>query len=229
MVSKSDKTKRYAGRSQQPKCFAPLLKAMNSLVKNEEFPSMHEVRAVLDWLDSHTWVNRYIRQLWEQSESLTLMSPTQSSAIGQKNDVRDASGKVLYSYRSDEQFLLQIGYGDFLKARQAVLDIVRNNELQRTPNGYLFNYKIALGFDEHGVLIQMPDQFLRMVLNTEVERLRRCGLCGKIFWASRKDMQGCSQKCSDVLRKRKARALLAEKATEYEANRAAKEQKGKSK
>jgi len=51
-----------------------------------------------------------------------------------------------------------------------------------------------------------PDKFTTAFLNVEIDRVRLCGACEKVFWANRIDMKGCTVQCAKVLRTRKWRS-----------------------
>ena len=51
-----------------------------------------------------------------------------------------------------------------------------------------------------------PDKFTTAFMNVEIDRIRLCGACEKVFWANRIDMKGCTVQCAKVLRTRKWRS-----------------------
>jgi len=106
---------------------------------------------------------------------------------------------------------------------------------------YCFVYSVAAGFEFFtsgtgvrtieipGSFVEFAEQDGRIAITTrdpyhnfiaaleraEIDRIRKCEICGAFFYAVRKDKRACSKSCNDVRRMRKSRA----KQTEYEYNR----------
>ncbi len=57
-----------------------------------------------------------------------------------------------------------------------------------------------------GRISSEPDDFTKAFYNVEIDRVRICGACKKVFWATRMDMKGCTVPCAKVLRTRKWRS-----------------------
>ncbi len=49
------------------------------------------------------------------------------------------------------------------------------------------------------------DGFIEAFTDVKVERIRLCRVCGRVFWAGRIDMIGCTEECAGVLRTRRWR------------------------
>ena len=68
-----------------------------------------------------------------------------------------------------------------------------------------------LSVDANGLIELQTPPLLECVQGVEAQRIRKCPVCEKIFWAERKDQQGCSVPCSHALRNRKYRRSYSEK------------------
>jgi hypothetical protein len=58
------------------------------------------------------------------------------------------------------------------------------------------------------------NSFVQALKGKQRDRIRRCGACFKFYWAYRKDLTGCSDKCRDILyhkKKRQPRNKTAER------------------
>jgi hypothetical protein len=64
---------------------------------------------------------------------------------------------------------------------------------------------LNLDIDEKGMVHAREDWFTKAVDGIEAARIRECQYCGKVFWAGRTKVQGCSPRCLDCLRKRNKR------------------------
>lgn len=70
-----------------------------------------------------------------------------------------------------------------------------------------------------------PDRFTDAFLDVSIHRIRRCANCGRVFWAKRDDMKGCSLSCAKILRTRKWREKTTEEQRrKYKINRIKKEE-----
>jgi hypothetical protein len=58
---------------------------------------------------------------------------------------------------------------------------------------------------DHGVLRVEMSPFLKMLDGIDIDRLRLCPICQKLFWAGRRDKAACSGLCAGNLRIRKLR------------------------
>jgi hypothetical protein len=71
-----------------------------------------------------------------------------------------------------------------------------------------------------------PDEFTDAFLGVGIERIKLCKNCGRVFWAKRDDMKGCSTSCAKILRTRKWREKTTkEQRTKYKINRIQKDEK----
>ncbi len=91
---------------------------------------------------------------------------------------------------------------------------------------YKLHFKDVLTIGEDGKTRRANHELIDALTDIEATRLRECQACQRFFWANRKEKQGCSVACNLVLRKRKQRNRLTEKASIYEAHRAKKEREG---
>jgi hypothetical protein len=57
-----------------------------------------------------------------------------------------------------------------------------------------------------------PPRLVQLLEGVEAARIRECPICFKFFWAGRKDMIGCSTRCSNAYRMRKYRKQFYVKA-----------------
>lgn len=74
--------------------------------------------------------------------------------------------------------------------------------------------------------IVFRDKLVSAFNNVDAYRIKICGSCKKVFWATRLDMKGCSTPCSKVLRTRKWREMTTEKQrVNYKINRIRKAKK----
>lgn len=55
------------------------------------------------------------------------------------------------------------------------------------------------------------DLFQNAIAGALLERIRACEVCGKVFYAVRKDKRGCSDKCGNVIRQRSWYSEIPEK------------------
>ena len=87
-------------------------------------------------------------------------------------------------------------------------------------------YKPTLFFNvPDGRAAPAPDpyrQFIQTLEGLELFRIRRCPVCGAIFFAARKDKGACSPSCLNVYRVREFRKLGQQRRRQYEQARARK-------
>jgi hypothetical protein len=77
-----------------------------------------------------------------------------------------------------------------------------------------------------GRVVFLPDKFTEAFHGVDVDRVRICGNCKRVFWVKRLDMKGCTVLCSKVLRTRKWREkTTTEQRTKYKINRILKDSK----
>jgi hypothetical protein len=69
---------------------------------------------------------------------------------------------------------------------------------------------LNIEIDEQGTIQPLEDWFTKAVDGVEATRIRECQYCERIFWAGRPEVQGCSPRCLDCLRKRNKRRRDAE-------------------
>jgi hypothetical protein len=66
---------------------------------------------------------------------------------------------------------------------------------------------------EKGRIRLRPAAFLSAFEGVEVERIRKCPVCGLFFWAGRLNKSACAEPCARVLRQRKLRENRKHKKT----------------
>lgn len=201
MTSKRDTKKRYAGRGAIPKGLNPLLQTLNSLRKLKELPHMDSVTSndLAEYLEKHKRLKSYLEKQEQAARTSTF-----------KEEYRAAR---MLGY-----------YVIFIEEANIVLDIIEKAD--ESP-AFIARYPTSYVKEAGGVFEISVNGVLRMLLNTEVDRLRRCPVCERFFWATRLDQKGCRKSCAEVLRKRRLRALAQERGDQYNAAKAKK--KGKSK
>jgi predicted nucleic acid-binding Zn ribbon protein len=98
-------------------------------------------------------------------------------------------------------------YEEFRIAREKVASLAKISQLpaerrQRMRNLLRF---LNIEIDKNGEVHPREDWFTKAVTGVEAARIRECQICGRTFWAGRVQVQGCSSRCLDVLRKRNKR------------------------
>ncbi len=61
--------------------------------------------------------------------------------------------------------------------------------------------------------------FLELISTINLDRLRACEICNRVFWAKREDSKTCSPRCLNVLNVRNSRSLSEEEKAERKAQR----------
>jgi predicted nucleic acid-binding Zn ribbon protein len=201
MKAKHTARKRYEGKGQIPKGLVSFLQALNSLRGEQEALDIHSVTPseLVNWLDKRKQLKIYL----EKQEKASC-PPTFKEEILNK--------RILANYMI------------FMEEANILFDIIEN--AGESP-AWIGRYPTTYSKDEEGLLAVSVDGILRTLLNTEIDRLRECPVCASVFWASRLDQKGCTLRCGDILRKRRARQLLAENPAKYANNRTKKEKVGK--
>jgi hypothetical protein len=89
-------------------------------------------------------------------------------------------------------------------------------EFRRARSSVLFSVQINVVVNESGQIeIAPPNDVLKALIGIHPEDIRKCAICGRIFWASRDTSAGCSPRHQSTLRQRRGRI----KKTIYERNR----------
>lgn len=126
----------------------------------------------------------------------------------------DADPTVRARWRSHDRLFL---YDLFYSVRETLEKLVIASEgvstggvLQTPLMVNLPTFGRALTIDEKGKLVRYRDVFYDNFLDgcligKDLTRLRRCPICGKFFWAWRKDKGACSPPCLDTNRVRNSR------------------------
>jgi hypothetical protein len=125
---------------------------------------------------------------------------------------------LLHEYPSFREFLngaLRDGLEPFqicdkLKKIRMVLYTIARHEAARPlcpanqPGPHLEGL-ISTRTDAKGILRVVHDPLLQALEGVEAKRIRECKRCGKIYWAGRVDMPGCSKECTHALRQKRYR------------------------
>jgi len=69
----------------------------------------------------------------------------------------------------------------------------------------------VLVVDANGKIQVQPGPLIEVVKDVEVERIRRCSECNRLFWAGRMDKAACTKKCGQRRRVRLWRERYAER------------------
>lgn len=95
---------------------------------------------------------------------------------------------------------------DFEDLREEFIEIVNglNNEPEMLPHINFAKSSVNLTVVEGKITFQTTD-IIRLLEGLESSRLRLCKVCNNIFWAFRRDAQGCSVQCNQTYRTRKWR------------------------
>jgi hypothetical protein len=76
-----------------------------------------------------------------------------------------------------------------------------------------------------GKLRFLPDEFTEAFNGVDIDRIKLCGSCKKVFWVKRLDMKGCTTSCAKILRTRKWREKTTkEQRLKYKINRIQKDE-----
>jgi hypothetical protein len=105
----------------------------------------------------------------------------------------------------------------------------RSPTTESLPIGAYLESLVFAKIDNKGRLHVEHTRLLRAIEGVEINRIRLCKICRKIFWAGRADKDCCSHKCAGVSRTRKWRERYPEaykqqrisRLNESEGNRAA--------
>lgn len=80
---------------------------------------------------------------------------------------------------------------------------------------YTLRFSDVLTIGEDGKTQRANNELVDALTNIEATRLRKCRICERLFWATRKDKRGCSRTCCETLKKRRQRKLQKERGTQY--------------
>ena len=79
----------------------------------------------------------------------------------------------------------------------------------------LFLLLPAYYLDDNGKLERRDTDFSKVLVGTDLTRIKKCYICKDFFWANRKDSQCCSIKCARVYNQRKSRENKRISGAEY--------------
>jgi hypothetical protein len=85
--------------------------------------------------------------------------------------------------------------------------------------------RVTARTDERAILHFAPHPLLKALEGTDATRIRRCPICGKIYWAERIDSGACKKTCKGTRRTRKWRIRYQER---YKPRRIAKKEQTES-
>lgn len=153
---------------------------------------------------------------------------------GQHNDSNDIDESLVFSVAFSMYALLK-GQHDDLKAIERFFYHLRKNDVQSADD-----FSLITNSEERFSLPMMKAQlrrdgtsgkinktFFESLIGLDLDRIRACEICSKIFWAKRSDSETCSARCFGILRTRRYRSLTAEEKAERkvlrEANKKQKE------
>lgn len=120
----------------------------------------------------------------------------------------------------DKPYRMLYRYNLVRDARENISRIIsRYKQYKPDLSMPVFTVTTTIRISNDGLIEFERDDFMRAIEGVEVERLRRCAICSKFFWAGRLDQQCCSKNCANTLRNRRWRA----NSKEYYATRVLKE------
>jgi hypothetical protein len=91
-----------------------------------------------------------------------------------------------------------------------------------TPDGETFSLPIIdVRLVRNGTIGNIQQEVAEMFVGVDLDRIRACEICNRIFWAKREDSKTCSPKCFGVLRTRDYRKLTDEEKAARKARRQA--------
>lgn len=95
---------------------------------------------------------------------------------------------------------------NFEELREEFIEIVYgfNNEPEMLPDINFAQSTVQFSIVEGKISFQLTE-IISLLDGLEADRLRICKICNNIFWAFRKDAQGCSVQCNQTYRTRKWR------------------------
>lgn len=131
--------------------------------------------------------------------------------------------------RDNREFLYEIvqGYQDFSRFTKILRSLIQRHEAQKN-NRLIIIFPIYISTEiviKDGLIHIETNKLAEALQGVDIDRLRICPVCNRIFWAKRNDQKACSNKCSGNLRIRKYRENYLEK---YKQQRIKKEQTIKS-
>lgn len=69
--------------------------------------------------------------------------------------------------------------------------------------------------NDQGKIAFTLDKLLDGILGADAERIRKCPICNRIFWAGRIDKKGCSNQCANSIRVHRSRKLAKQRSEQY--------------
>ncbi len=98
-------------------------------------------------------------------------------------------------------------YGEIVKAHTALRQLIR--EARASSDDIILFEDIDAGAYlsvRHGPTVRVVlSQFARAIEGAEIDYLRECEICGKLFYAGRKNQQCCTVKCAKAQRQKRWR------------------------
>lgn len=161
-------------------------------------------------------------QLEEQRRSYERAQQTANKLADHNSD--EYKVKILDNYK-EQEFLVSNWLFAYktIKFQKQVLSrlsfIGRNPEnANKDLTDLLFWQPVGLFYNFHidSNKFQKKDNgFLEALTDIDITRIRECRICRKFFWANRKDKQGCSEKCANILNQRNLRENKRQKGLQY--------------
>ncbi len=121
----------------------------------------------------------------------------------------------------------------FYELRQSVIKFIER--ISRMKKGEQFDLKSdELRISTTINLVKIGEKFeasltglAKLIGHFEADRLRICEICGRIFWAKRKESKTCSAKCFNNFRQQLYRKLTAEEKAERKSRRESNRERNK--
>ena len=125
--------------------------------------------------------------------------------------------QILYRLNTDlrsiARFFSHLRKGSYRSASESEL-ITNDGESIRLPT-----FEVQLKRD--GTIGKVHKGLSEAVIGVDLDRIRTCEICSRIFWAKRTESSTCSPQHYETLKKRRARSLTDEEKEERKAKRAA--------
>lgn len=140
--------------------------------------------------------------------------------LGSPPDMSDTKSRL--SWMTSGRSQLRYRYEYLTEGRATIAVLADGQSKQIGP----FRFETWAYKDEEGRLRLDPHPILRCIEGVEVDRVRRCPVCEKFFWAGHRNKKQCSDACGHALRNRRYRKNYSEK---YKLQRVKKENEAEKK
>ncbi|HEY0544875.1 MAG TPA: hypothetical protein VGC91_05700 [Pyrinomonadaceae bacterium] len=146
-----------------------------------------------------------------------------------RKQVKGSDKKIIkYIRASKNLFEVAKYYEDFRHTRLNLCSIAHANQLRPGTNplgqpligGFIqllksLESRTFISIDEQGFFRVTTDSFNQLIDGVLADRIRKCAICQRIFWAQRSDKWGCSEKCNNTIRQRRSYQNWNEKGQQY--------------